>query len=284
MILIADSGSTKTDWALISSADKSPIRINTAGINPYFQNVEDIIAIIEKAFGTVDITEIDPIYFYGAGCSDPEKCKIVERALNAYFKDSKVIIEHDMLGAARALCGRKPGIAAIIGTGSNSCYYSGSEITEHIRSLGFILGDEGSGAYLGKKLITDYLNGDLPFELRKLLNSTYTVNHNIVLDHIYKKPNPNRYLGSFAPFLLDHQTHPYIKNLLTSSFDDFFIKHIRKYTLHLSVPVHIVGSIGFHFQDTIREVALSHQVSTGTVLRSPMEGLISYHLTEAYER
>jgi glucosamine kinase len=284
MILIADSGSTKTDWTLVDAVNKTS-QYKTAGFNPYFQSTEDILkelrANLLPHLG-IDIASPISIFFYGAGCSSEAKCKIVQDALIQAFPGSKVDVEHDLLAAARALCGKEEGVASILGTGSNSCYYDGREIKEHVFSLGYILGDEGSGAYLGKKLLQHYLYGELPAELHENFVAKYRETREEMLDNIYKKPLPSRYLASYSRFLLENISHPFVKRVVSEGFEDFFNRHICKYTKYREIPFHCVGSVGFRYKDILTQVAESKGISVGKIIETPIQALTSYH-TESRE-
>ena len=276
MVLIADSGSTKTHWSVLENT--SIIKnIFTKGINPFYQN-EDEIAI---ELGTNLLPElkgfnIEQIYFYGAGCSFPEKKALVINALGKYFKDSSIEVESDLLGAARSLFLDNKGIECILGTGSNSCFYDGKNIVENVSPLGFILGDEGSGAVLGKAFIADCLKNQLPKELKDKFLKKYELTPAIILDNVYKQPFPNRYLAKFTPFLLENIDEPTIFNIVFDSFDAFFVRNVMQYSLE-DIKVGFVGSIAFHFRDTLEIVAYERGIVISEIVQSPMNGLVEYH-------
>ena len=242
MILIADSGSTKTEWCL---ADQGrPVRtVVTAGINPFFQTREEIAGEIRGAFPA-------PIEVYS-----------------------------DLMAAARALCGSRPGIACILGTGSNSCLYDGTEITEHISPLGFILGDEGSGAVLGKLLVGDCLKRQLPAPLVQKFMDQYELTPALLLERVYKQPFPNRFLATLSRFLLENITEQPIYNLVYTSFRSFFLRNVALYPGADTYPIHFVGSIAYYYQEVLKAAALSLGLKVGTVVQAPMDGLIRYHFT-----
>ena len=283
MILIADSGSTKTDWRLIDEENKIH-QFKTTGINPYFHSSESITEALTKELLPNIKFEIRnlkfELFFYGAGCSSDEKCNIVKRGLQSCFSKPIIEVEHDLLAAARALCGHDKGIAAILGTGSNSCYYNGKDIIENVVSLGYVLGDEGSGAYMGKKLIQYYLYKELPEDLDKIFFEKYKLTKDEVLENVYKKPNPNRYLASFSPFLQHNLSHHFIAKLVYDSFSDFFEHHICKYAEHKQVKMHCTGSVGFYFANILRQVATDRAVAIDKITESPIAGLTLYHLNE----
>jgi N-acetylglucosamine kinase-like BadF-type ATPase len=278
MLLLADSGSTKTDWKIVYGRNTIS-DFQTVGFNPYLQTTEEIYTILIAAFSEANIVydKVSRIYFYGAGCSNEEKCKIVKGALQRVFPNANIEVEHDLLAAARALCGNKEGIAAILGTGSNSCYYDGKEIKEHIDSVGFYLGDEGSGCYMGKKLIRAFIYKELPIELENSFISKYHLDKDEILKRVYQQPFPNRFLASFSLFLEEHITHPLIRDIIIASFDVFFIHHINKYSRRKEVPLNSTGSIGYYFKNELNEVAARYGVKTGKNIKSPIEGLLEYH-------
>ena len=278
MILIADSGSTKTEWCL---ADQGrPVRtVVTAGINPFFQTREEIAGEIRDALlAALKGERIDAIYFYGAGCAFPEKNRIVEEAITPYIP-APIEVYSDLMAAARALCGSRPGIACILGTGSNSCLYDGTEITEHISPLGFILGDEGSGAVLGKLLVGDCLKRQLPAPLVRKFMDQYELTPALLLERVYKQPFPNRFLATLSRFLLENITEQPIYNLVYTSFRSFFLRNVALYPGADTYPIHFVGSIAYYYQEVLKAAALSLGLKVGTVVQAPMDGLIRYHFT-----
>ena len=277
MILIADSGSTKTAWRIIDQFNHIH-QAGTQGFNPYFQDTSTISDNLKKELiPFLPDEQVDKIYFYGAGCSNIEKVKVIEKALLNVFPIAQVEVEHDLLAAARALCGSKPGIAAILGTGSNSCLYDGKNIVENVASLGYILGDEGSGAHLGKTFIQAYLNKELPAKLSENFYNRYKLTKDEVLEAIYKQPLPNRFLASFAKFIYQNINEPAINEMLIQCFEEFFDKHICKYKNDDSLKLSIVGSVGFYFSNIIRRVAQDKGIEIETILESPIAGLTLYH-------
>ncbi len=278
MRLIADSGSTKTDWLLLDQ-DQIVCEYQTVGLNPYLNTKESIMDVLRNDllanFCAGNIKSTTSIEFYGAGCSVKSKSKLIEDALHCFFPFADISVSHDLLGAAKAACGNKPGIAIILGTGSNSCYYDGENIVNNVMSLGYILGDEGSGCYMGKKLLQDYLNKDMPENLRKLLFDDKRVTAEIIFDNVYKKVRPNKYMASFSEWIGQNiKAHKYLQDLVFQSFDDFFKQHIIKYEKYKSLPLNIVGSVGYAYQDILRKVATKHGCNISTIIKSPLEGLI----------
>jgi len=276
MKLIADSGSTKTHWCVTDNAVVVK-NIFTKGINPFYQTEDEILNEVNlHLMPEVEGLQIDEIFFYGTGCSFPEKKAMVSRALGYHFKGIVIEIESDLLGAARSLFGRNKGIACILGTGSNSCLYDGQTIVENVSPLGFMLGDEGSGAVLGKKLVADCLKNQLPAEVKTKFMAQYELTPELILENVYKKPFPNRFLAGFAPFLLQNIEESSIFNLVYDSFDEFFVRNVMQYPLE-DVQVGFIGSIAFHFKDTLEIVASERGIEVAAIDQSPMEGLVKYH-------
>jgi glucosamine kinase len=278
MILIADSGSTKTDWRIINETGVLE-QVSTAGINPQYLDADKIYSLIASSL-LPNLKEKNPsvIYYYGAGCSSPERNQRVHSALSRAFTNCEINVDHDLLGAARALCGHEPGIACILGTGSNSCLYDGKNIIDNVPSLGFLMGDEGSGAYLGKMLIRAYLYRELPEDLATSLTNTYNLTKDSILDSVYYSDMPSTYLATFAKFMHEKRKKPAIHSMIYENFAEFFERHISKYEGFTELPVSFVGSISYHFSDTLKQVAKKYGVKTGQIIISPSEGLIDYHL------
>lgn len=275
-ILIADGGSTKTDWSIVSGNQEIE-RIKTRGINPFFQTEEDISAEIGDNL-IPRIKKYDPIeavYFYGAGCVFPEKNEIVRRAI-AHYLPVPVEVGSDLLAAARSLCAHNPGIACILGTGSNSCLYDGKDIVRNISPLGFILGDEGSGAVLGKWLVGDVLKNQLPVTLQEAFFAETGLTPAMIMEKVYKQPFPNRFLASLSPFLLRHIEEPAIYNLVSNSFRAFFARNVMQYDCR-DHPVHLVGSIAWYYQDILKDIAREFGLRLGSIVQSPIQGLVVYH-------
>lgn len=278
--LIADSGSTKADWVLLENDKRASF--STAGFNPFFVDstrVEDELKsdLIPDLADATDINSITEVHFYGAGCSSNERCEVIAKALRHLFPEAGIFVEHDLLAAARALCGREAGIAAILGTGSNSCYYNGQEIVRNITALGYILGDEGSGGHMGRKLIKVYLNNEMPEELSKAFNKEYDLSTNDILTAVYSKTLPNRFLAGFSKFLSNHIDHEFCVETVNACLNKFFDRHICKYDQHKELPLHIVGSVGYIFVEQLKQIAASRGIALGRVLKSPLEGLVEYH-------
>lgn len=276
MILIADSGSTKTDWCVV--LEGTPIkRITTKGINPFFQSEEEIQQELTiSLFPQLPEGTVNSVYFYGAGCT-PEKAPILRRAIADSLSVVGNIKAHsDMLAAARGLCGHEAGIACILGTGSNSCFYNGEDIVNNISPLGFILGDEGSGAVLGKLLVGDILKNQLSPAIKEAFLKQFDLTAPEIIDRVYRQPFPNRFLASLSPFIAQHLEEPTIRALVFNSFTAFLRRNVMQYDYE-KYPVHFIGSVAACYKEILQEAALETGIRIGKILQSPMEGLIQYH-------
>ncbi len=281
MILVADSGSTKTHWRFIDP-DGAIQQLHTAGLNPYFITDDDLAkAIQEGPANLLPAEAVSELHFYGSGLGAPEPIARLHKVLSEFFPNAKLFIEHDLLGAARALCGRNEGLALILGTGANSCYYNGIEIVQNVASAGYILGDEGSGADLGKRLISAWLNDRVPHDLAEAFFNAYALNRDTVLKNVYSGSRPNRYLASFTPFLRDHAKHPYVAQLITDAFNELFERYLVRYPKHRELPLHACGSIAWYFAPLLRSVAEQHGMHVGNTVKEPIAALTLYHLGEA---
>ena len=274
--LICDSGSTKAEWCLLNG--KSKKIVTTQGLSPYFLTTQQIQQIIAKELmPKIKNIIIDEVFFYGTGCSNPENVKSVKKAISLVFTKAKAAVDHDLMGAAKALCGSNKGIACILGTGSNSCFYNGKKIVKNSPGLGYVLGDEGSGAYLGKKVIQYFLYKTFDEDLMDRFNAKYAINSVDILNHVYKQPLPNRYLASFVPFLIENRGHYMIENIIGDAFSDFFFNHVYKYRESWQMPINFVGSVAFGFKDVLKEMCNAYELQLGIVIKKPMDGLIKYH-------
>ena len=284
MILIADSGSTKTDWCL---CDNSTIiqSIQTQGINPYHQTEEAIEQVLAEELFPQLVAQSSSlaaqgsslsVIFYGSGCANETACNRVKEAIHKTLGTTDITIHSDLLGAARALCGHDEGIACVLGTGSNSCLYNGKEIIANVPPLGYILGDEGSSAVLGRRLVGDCLKNQLPEAIRNEFLSEYGLTQEIILEKVYRQPLANRFLASLTPFLSKHRDVPEIHHLLVDSFIDFFVRNVKQYRRPW-LPIHFVGSIANAFSTELKEAAESLGMELGSILKSPMEGLVKFH-------
>ena len=274
MYLIADSGSTKTTWCL-SDNGMEIMRISTAGMNPYFQTEEDMKSTVNGClFPLLKNHNVERIYFYGAGCAFPEKNIIVENALRSFFPTAEISVNSDLLGAALALCGHERGIACILGTGSNSCLFNGESIEEQISQLGFILGDEGSGAVLGKTFIGDCLKKQMPEYLVKAFMEKYSLSPAEIIDRVYRQPFPNRFLASISPFIYEHIDEPAVKNMVYNCFCSFFRRNVMNYTDYDKLKIHFTGSVAYYYKDILTEAANSLGLEVGKIYKEPMDGLV----------
>lgn len=276
MILLADSGSTKTDWLVAGSDDGS---FQTAGMNPFYQTVDVILDTLRREVAPKVAGSVSEIYFYGAGCADEVSSRPVKEALTTVFPEAEEIqVQSDLLAAARALCGHEAGIACILGTGSNNCLYDGDKIVNNIGSLGFWLGDEGSGGYLGKQLVVRYLHQELPAPLHEAFRDTYPdVTRLTVLDRAYRQPFPNRYFATFTPFLSQHQADPYVRGLVENAFRAFLKMYVCKHPGAPNFPVHFTGSVAYYFEPTLMQTLREEGLRPGTIQKSPMPGLLRFH-------
>ncbi|HBL75390.1 MAG: hypothetical protein A2W90_04100 [Bacteroidetes bacterium GWF2_42_66] len=279
MILIADSGSSKTDWLLLKDNQPSGT-IETPGINPYFRNTDEIVQKLSPCFPEETKSQVTDIYFYGAGCIKNASDITVIQALKSIFPLAKVEVEDDMLGAARALLGKQAGIACIIGTGSNSCKYDGEKITDKVPTLGFILGDEGGGAYLGRIFLNNYFKRAIPPDLTSIIDEELKLEMPKVLAAVYREEYPNRYLAGFSKFITKNIGHPYFKELVKSGFEAFITNNVERYENYRELPVNFVGSIAFHYKNILLEVADERKINTGKILHKPIDGLMEYHLSK----
>lgn len=278
MIIVADSGSTKTDWRLYDK--KHGVRkLQTIGLNPYFVNPETVSQVLEKdLLPYTNPNDVSEIYFYGSGCTHSERIREIEYPLTDLFTEAKVSVESDLLGTARALCGKRKGMVGILGTGSNSCVYDGSSIIAQINSLGYVLGDEGSGAALGKSLLKSYFENQLPELLKQDFFEKYPLSLEKALEMIYRKPHPNRFLASFAPFAAQHKTNPFIAELLNTHFESFFLHMVEVYKGHGALKLYLSGSIAYYFSEFIESVAKKNHVRIGRIIIQPVDELMDYHL------
>lgn len=274
-VLIADSGSTKTDWLLAETST----RIQTSGINPFFRTSEDIYQELEDELLPHVKGHLDAIYFYGAGIISQERGSVIQSALNQLFPGVYAETHGDVLGASRALFGSKPGIACILGTGSNTCLYDGEKVITGIPPLGFILGDECSGAVLGKKLLGDYFKNVMPTDVQTLFEKEFVVTEAEVLQKVYKEERPNQYLAGFTPFLSKYIEKQYCLQLVTSSITEFFERNVIQIPEAKEFPLGFVGSVAWNFRAFIQEMALVYGFNDPLILKSPVEKLKEYHAT-----
>ncbi|MCP4551421.1 MAG: hypothetical protein GY834_05135 [Bacteroidetes bacterium] len=280
MILIADSGSSKTEWALLKKGNLQA-KLQTDGFNPNYYSVSYLSTLVEKEIANdFDIEGITHLFFYGSGCSSKKNIDVINTVLRTLFKKTSIRIESDLLGASRSLFNRNKGIAAILGTGSNSCVYDGERIIQRVPSLGFILGDEGSGNNLGKRFLIDYSKNKLPLILKEKFDSKFQYSFDNIVDQIYHQPRPIKFLASLCPFIAENNESDYINQLIKSSFSEFFTSNILRFDEYLNIPIKFTGSIAEVFAKELNEVAQSFGLKISDIEKNPMPGLIRYHSTD----
>lgn len=278
MIVIADGGSTKADWRIVDN-NLNQLSFSTIGFNPFFFTSSEIEEELQRGLAKeFPVKEVSKVYFYGAGCSDAFRCSIIEEGLQPIFPNAKIVVEHDLMAAARATCNGQPGIACILGTGSNSCVYDGKHIIDHITNLGHLLGDEGSGSYLGKMLIKGYFYREFPNDIKIKFEEKYTLGKRDIINRIYDYNSANVFLASFAEFLSENKDHIYIQQLVNKAFSEFIDRHVRKYKNHNNLPIHFVGSIAYHFKEILNLVLQERNLELGKVIKKPIDNLVEYHL------
>ena len=279
MIIIADSGGTSTNWAIVN--DGETVFSKTIGHNALSAADGSLASAVttDAELSRLKDEPVECVYFYGAGCATPEANARVERELRSAFRGAKsVVVASDMLAAARALCGHEPGIACILGTGSNSCLFDGTDIVDNVSPLGFILGDEGSGAVIGRLFLGQLLKRMLPAEIAADFDREFHLSAADIITQVYRQPRPNAFLGSFAPFISAHKSHPAIQAFLVDEFRRFFRNNVEHYANHRHLPIHFVGSIALHFADELNVAASLEGLTVGDTLRDPLPRLVKYHL------
>ena len=285
MIVVADSGSTKCDWIIFDPETGEKSETSSKGINPFFHNEIDIANEVFKnpIFRNAGPT-VSQVFFYCAGGSSKELQSRVERGLHIIFKDSKIVVDHDLDGAAYATCNGKPGIACILGTGSNSCYYDGKHIHEEVPALAYILGDEGSGSFYGKKLLRDYFYKLMPQPILKNFEEEFHPDKDVVFERVYMKPHANVFLASFMRFCSEHRDNQYIKDMITEGMYEFLNFHVCCYKNYREVPVHFVGSIAYHFEDILRKHCDNLHIKVGMITNKPVDYLMLYHMKKDFSK
>ena len=276
--LIVDSGSTKSDWLLLGLSCQNTFQ--TKGFNPVFHTsdfIQQEIASNEDILALAD--QVEEIYFYGAGCSSAERNAVVKKGLTGIFPNAKIFVDHDLTACAYATFDGEKSISCILGTGSNACMFDGKKITQAVPSLGYILGDEGGGAYFGKEILAQFLYGRLPEELQHLFQTSYDLKKEQVISRVYKEPYPNTYLASFMEFAVNNASHPYIKELIFNGFRKFNDIHVCAFPDFRSVKVHYVGSIAFLFSEELKRACHEQGITLGKIIQKPIEGLVHYHQT-----
>lgn len=276
MILIADSGSTKTDWRVIDEEGKIS-QAKTVGLNPYLETQEKMVRVLREELYPQLKTSIREVHFYGAGCTTESACTLITEAIRKVLQEVKVSVNSDLLGAARALCGTEAGIACILGTGSNTCLYDGKEIIDNIPPMGFIIGDEGSGSNIGKELLNRYFRRELPAGIREKLEKRFDMSKEAVLENVYRQPYANRYMAGFAKFVFQNLKEPYLMHMVYDILANFFDKTIAHYDNYQQYKIHFTGSIAFYFGNLLRQVANDKGMRIFNILESPIAGLTLYH-------
>ncbi len=277
MILVADSGSSKTDW--MGYDNGNVITFNTKGINPYFLNEQEIYKLISKNEDFVPYAnKVQEIYFFGAGSSSPDKHEVVSNGLSLFFKKAFISVDNDLVGSAVATCGSEKGLSCILGTGSNISYYDGKSVHDSTHGLGYVLGDEGSGTYFGRKLAIAYLYGHMPADLGKNFAETYDINKENVITNVYQRSFPNIYLASLSRFMADNLSHPFIQQLLRTGFQEFVDTNIKDFPGYKDLKSHFIGSIAYFYQDVLREVCEANEVIVGNIDQKPITGIFQHIL------
>jgi glucosamine kinase len=283
-VLIADSGSTKCDWLCIDEIGTVESEFHTMGFNPYFHSsdlVEEKMRAAPKAMECAD--SIDRVYFYGAGSSSPALCEVIAEGLRRIFQQATVHVGHDLEGAAFSTYTGTPSITCIIGTGSNSCYFDGDVVSEELPALAYILGDEASGSWFGKKLLAAHLYKRLDPVVEEDFNTTFGFSKDELIHRVYKEPNANVFLASFMTFLGKHQEIPQVISWLEEGFQAFIDVHVKCFPNYKNVPVHFVGSVAYHFQDVLRHVCAREEIELGRLVKRPVDGLAEYHVQHIFE-
>lgn len=276
MILVADSGSSSSDW-MLNLPDSKPLFFKTKGLNPFFVSEKEIEKVMKDVPEIIPYSqEIKEVYFFGAGSITPDRREIVSNALTSLFPNAFISVESDLLGAAYATLKNNRGLIATLGTGSDISFYDGQNLLPSHHGIGYVLGDEGSGAWFGKKLITNYLYGTMPRDIAKEFGEKYRLTKDIVIKNIYQKERPNSYLASFLPFMSEHRSHPYVDKLLTEGFDEFVRTNIMTYPNYWEYSCNFVGRVAYTFDIHIRQVCQMHGVKVGKILASPIYDLFDF--------
>ena len=275
MQLIIDSGSTKTEWILLDGKTVKN-RFTTEGFNPNYSDIQDFENILSDV-ETQGITSLQRIHYYGTGCGNEQNCQLIKGVFHRHFPQAEIEVTHDMMAAARAVLGHEKGIVCILGTGSNSCLYDGENIIEKAVSLGYLVGDEGSGMHIGKEVVRAYFYGSMPDDLRQKFDATYHLDLKDFIDKTYHQPQPSKYLASFAKFAGEHQDNPFMHDLIQGCFEAFIKAFILRFGDCKSLKISFIGSIAFHFQNILKECIKSHGLTLGEVMTSPAAGLVRYY-------
>ena len=281
MILVADSGSTKCDWILTDSQSNQH-KTNSMGFNPFFHDADLVYSkLMENELFIEYRNRVSEVYFYGAGCSSEARNRIIANGLKRVFSSAEtVLVDHDLKGAALSTSQGDTGISCILGTGSNSCYFDGTKVIEKVPALGYILGDEGSGSYFGKILLSEWLYHRMPAELAEDFAKEYNLTKEGIFEAVHHKADPNVYLASFSPFISKHLDHPYFREMVYDGLDKFVNIHVLCYDNYKDVPVHFVGSIAYYFKEVLQKVAIKYSFTVGKIEKRPVEPLTQYHINK----
>ncbi len=284
ILAIIDGGSSKADWQILQD-DKSVLKLTTTGFNPNYDSREKISALLKKEIiNEIETSRPIRIFYYGAGCWNPSRKLIVEKAMSEVFPQGNITIEHDLLAAARATCGDQSGIACILGTGSNSVLYDGEKEVDNVTNLGFLLGDEGSGSMIGKRLVQAYFYREMPKELCPIMEKECPNGKLDILDKVYGGGVPAAYLATFAKLYYEQRKHPFVWKIIKDCFTEFLYRHVFKYENYRSLPIHFVGSVAFHFKEILEELFMEEELRFGEVLQKPIDALFKYHLERSEKR
>lgn len=276
MILVADSGTTKTDWRTIDIIGNIS-QYKTSGINPNYMSHEAIKSIFLNELQPQIDMDIAKLYFYGSGCSSQKSKDIIKSSFQSVFNESKVEVQHDLIAAARSLCGRNEGIACILGTGANSCLYDGKVIVDNVPSIGFIMGDEGSGAWLGKELLAAFVRKELPQNISDKLVKRFNLSTEDIIENVYRRDQPSKYMSGFSKFIFQNLKEPYLYLMVRDGFTKFFEKNVLQYPDYKQKQVHFTGSVAFYYGNILRKVAEEHEVILRNVVENPIAGLTLFH-------
>ncbi|HCW07846.1 MAG TPA: N-acetylglucosamine kinase [Cytophagales bacterium] len=279
MIIIADSGGSKIDWRFLTN-DGRATALNSAGYNPYYQPIDHLQELISKFVNQLPKEEVTHIFYYGTGVSSDKNVEVITGVVATFFPKAKIEVSWDLLAAARSLCGNKPGIACILGTGSNSCLYDGEKIIGNVANLGWILADEGSGTFLGKRLVFDFFRKEMPVEVALKFQAEFRWSREEVLERVYQKEKPSAFLASFAKFISKNIDQPYCYQLAYQSLGKFLKNNVMKYEGFEKIDVHFTGSISFHFRDVLIQLGKDMNIKIKNISEGPIEGLTSFHKKE----
>ncbi|MDA0195176.1 MAG: N-acetylglucosamine kinase [Bacteroidetes bacterium] len=278
MILILDAGGSKTDWRHLCF-DGSIEQGKTSGFNPFIQGIEECQTMVSHLKDSIS-KPVSKIYYYGAGCHTQQQKEAISNCFLAHFNGAAMDVNDDLLGTARSLCGKEPGIACILGTGANSCHFDGNRIVQHVQSLGYALGDEGSGATMGKMILKSFCREEMPDELMDSFRKRYNMDVSEILDNLYRKPRPNKFLGGFTRFAFHHLNDPFIYKLVYGVFEEFLKDVLIKYDQLNTLPIHFSGSIAFYFSNILRQMGTDNNLNISKIVETPIAGLTLYHQPE----